>query len=746
MHVIKDKTFKFSLQLLFLCWLSSLHFSAQGQYPRNFSISNYSALTGVAYNPASLADSRHRFALTPLSFYTEVGNNYVNLRTPYSQWKVIRNKVPEDQLDENDIPVFYSTFLEDKLNQKSKQAFMATDITGPSFMLGLKNKGGIAFGTRTRSFMNMKNLNEDLMKIFLDDFDTTYAGWTPDAHQLQYVGKPNHQNKFGLGVLAYQEFSGSYAGILLDDKENFLKGGITLKYMIGLGATYLTVNNLDYELLDVDSIRLNGADMNLAYIHEDYYTDSDRRLFDYFGKNKLGKGSAIDIGIIYEYRPKYREYYYRMDRKRVEDRTANKYLFKFGASISDFGRIRFNNPEFVRQRNIYSDTLVDWSNFKSVKSFGGSEDIDSFIFTLFPSSDSTNMFDSKLPASLNLMFDLQLAPNWYMGSTWVQTLRGNKVNGVRKQNVISVGGRYESRKFEAGTNLVFGKFYNPILLGMYVRLGPVYIGSDNLGGIFTAKSTNGVNLFAGVQLPILHNKIPDMDGDQVSDEKDKCPDEFGSPSAKGCPDADDDRVPDSEDRCPDIAGDRKTEGCPDPDGDGLVSVDDKCPDRAGTLETNGCPDSDGDGIYDDADRCPDDFGPASNKGCPEISVDTVAEIERPIIEPERPKKEVKPILTKPEKDMTVRDVVDVMNFEDYDYYLILGVYENKLLADVLVRRLNREAKVMTYIYLDEVNNLNYVTFGRAIGTEMAIEQLSQLDKPKVNHLINGHVWWKKVPK
>ena len=64
----------------------------------------------------------------------------------------------------------------------------------------------------------------------------------------------------------------------------------------------------------------------------------------------------------------------------------------------------------------------------------------------------------------------------------------------------------------------------------------------------------------------------------------------------------------------------------------------------------------------------------------------------------------------------------------------------------LGRRLNKEANVLTYIYFDDDNKLNYVTFGRTTGKASALDQLNLLDKPNVNRLINGHVWWKKVPK
>lgn len=733
------------------------------QYPRPFANSNYGALQSVSYNPANLADSRYRFALTPFTFFLDVNNNYLKLETPYNQLAAARDKLDEEYVDSNGYPVFYNSYIKERLNGSKKRMYTSTEVFGPSFMFGFKNKSGFAFSTKTRVFANISGLNEDLLKIFLEDFDTSYAGYSAAGHQLQYKGKPNVQSKFGAGALAYQEFAFSYAAVLHDKKENFLKGGVTLKYLVGLGAAYLSVNELAYEVVDQDSIRLSNANINMAYTSDRYFSDPNRRLFHYFGKDRLGRGMGIDIGVVYEYRPNFKDFYYRMDRRKKEDRTANKYKFKIGAAITDFGSIKFDNQPYTQRINLISDgDSTDWSDFNRVTRFSGAEDIDSFAMDLFPSSIIDSSFKARTPASFNINFDYLIKENWYASASYVQSLRRNKVEGVRKQNVLSLGARYETRKFEASSNLVIGRFYNPVLLGAFVRFGPLYVGSDNLGGLFTQKSTNGFNLFAGVQLPILRNKIPDEDGDGVSDEKDKCLGVFGSDRAKGCPDEDDDRVPDDVDKCPFIPGSRTTDGCPDNDEDGLVLDEDQCPDLPGTKENMGCPDTDGDGVPDHIDECKDEPGLEEFNGCPtepekkeepeEKEVEKPKKLEPVKVEDVKSKPTPKPV-EKPEVDpkpvtgdLTPNDVVDRMDFEKYDYFLILGAYKNKVLADELVKKLNKEAGVLSYIYYDESNQMNYVTFGRTTSREDANRQLEALSKPQVESRINGHVWWKKEPK
>jgi OOP family OmpA-OmpF porin len=115
----------------------------------------------------------------------------------------------------------------------------------------------------------------------------------------------------------------------------------------------------------------------------------------------------------------------------------------------------------------------------------------------------------------------------------------------------------------------------------------------------------------------------DTDGDGMTDDVDKCPNEAedkdGFQDDDGCPDADNDGdgVPDASDKCAmepeDKDGFQDDDGCPeaDNDSDGLPDSADKCPndpeDKDGFQDDDGCPDADndGDGVLDASDKCPD---------------------------------------------------------------------------------------------------------------------------------------------
>src|SRR5450432_3414405 len=125
--------------------------------------------------------------------------------------------------------------------------------------------------------------------------------------------------------------------------------------------------------------------------------------------------------------------------------------------------------------------------------------------------------------------------------------------------------------------------------------------------------------------------VKDTDGDGITDDLDKCPNEAGPKENGGCPDkdTDGDGIVDRKDKCPDKAGPPERDGCPeeDRDHDGIVDSKDKCPDdpedKDGFEDADGCPDPDNDkdGIPDDKDKCPNEpetkNGYQDADGCPD---------------------------------------------------------------------------------------------------------------------------------
>jgi outer membrane protein OmpA-like peptidoglycan-associated protein len=169
----------------------------------------------------------------------------------------------------------------------------------------------------------------------------------------------------------------------------------------------------------------------------------------------------------------------------------------------------------------------------------------------------------------------------------------------------------------------------------YLAPNSFFTAGGGYGVIPTGYGTSRGRFFAGI---VFEPGAGDRDGDGLTDDVDKCPDDpedFDDfEDEDGCPDLDNDQdgIPDTRDKCPNEPGPRENEGCPmhkvhDRDGDGIPDELDKCPDEPEDFDkfedTDGCPDPDNDkdGIPDKNDLCPNDpedkDGFEDEDGCPD---------------------------------------------------------------------------------------------------------------------------------
>lgn len=705
--------------------LTISYFQVFSQYMSGMSQSNYSGIIGVHYNPALLADSRYKLFVNLFSVNVYAQNNYVNLRTPYKQLQVINGKLDSSYLDSNGIALFDNSMLEQNANGKRKYMFFSTDIIGPSAMINLKDKSGLAFSFRVRANAYLANLDNSLMNFFfLSGFDTATNNYFDKENYQKHTSRTGSKYKAGGGVNIFRQYTATYSRVLKDGDVHFLSGGLSLSYLQGMGAVFIRLNEFNYKQPAKDSVDIKGVDLEYGYINPDFFTRKPPPSpFNYYEGNKLGGGASMDIGLSYEHRIKKEKYIYELDKNMHEDRSMIKYTYRLGLSLVDWGSVNYNNPKFVQHVRAIGDTTINlkWSNLNGGKQFKNVAEVDSFINSLFPVLDSTTSFKAKLPTALHFMADVNLGKGFFAGGQYTQSIRSRKKEGIKARNVLILSSRYESKNFEAALNFSFGNFYKKMQVGLFLRGGPFFIGSDNLGSLMGTKSTNGLSLYTGFSVPIAYRRLYDNDGDKISNKLDKCPDEKGSFKAEGCPDKDADGVPDKEDECPKEPGRKTTKGCPDDDKDKVWSRADKCPTLPGKKENAGCPDTDGDGLFDHKDNCPNEAGPKTNGGCPVVVVAKKPEPKKP--EPKKPE---------PKKEE--------MDFAKFYYYPVVGVFGIKTNAENFSKTFSGKTGVKTSIFFNVDKKLYYVTTGKLDNKEAAEKVIKKLDEPEINSLVNGKVW------
>jgi outer membrane protein OmpA-like peptidoglycan-associated protein len=578
--------------LLFLIALFSIT-CANAQSYMGYIPDNFGGIQGVLFNPASIVDSRLKTDINLFSTSSSLNNDYYGL----SLFDLSKSS--------------YDAGKEGKRTpSKNNGGIVYSDVMGPSFMFNIAPKHALAIYTRARAVVNANDINGELYDKFKDGLDDA-----SDFANLQ-VGNPNAVGH------SWGEVGISYAAVILQNKQHFLKGGITAKYLVGGVNSYVKGDNVTAsfdQTGDSSTSRLYTTGTLTVGSAPDFITSDEDFKF-----NPDSKGYGADFGLIYEWRPDYEAY--DLDKATPLDndfKDLNKYKLRFGLSITDIGSINYKN---LREDiyNINGNVTVD--EIEDI------DEIGDFLEDKY-GTPSTRFVDKKA----NLPTVLHMDADWNMYKKFYLNLNGNlslvdksALGKTSSANTWILTPRYETKWFTFSLPVNYMEF-SGTQVGAGLRLGPLFVGSSSVVTNWISKESKAADVYVGLKIPVYQPKFKDTDEDGILDHKDRCTKLAGPAENKGCPwpDKDLDKVADKDDACPTVAGPVENKGCPwgDTDKDTLLDNVDACPSVAGPVENKGCPwgDADNDTILDNVDACPSVAGPIENKGCawPDTDGDSV---------------------------------------------------------------------------------------------------------------------------
>ncbi|GAA4277339.1 OmpA family protein [Aquimarina mytili] len=587
-----------------------------------FLTDNYSGVHGVISNPANIVDSRFKTDINLVGVSAFAGNDY---------YGVSFSDIFDDDYEFEDDA---KRFPEDKNNLIGN-----VDVLGPAFMFNINEKNSIAVYTRARAFYNVNGVNGETLESLIDDLDDDISF---NINQGDLYASAN----------AWAEVGVSYARVLMNKEEHFLKGGITLKYLQGLGTAYARGTGLGVAF-DADITTGNGSVTTLGEAAYGYSENLEEDLEDVEIVNG-SSGVGVDLGFVYEWRRDYKEYTSTDSKgKAFTPKDINKYKLKFGLSLTDLGSISYDDG--TEERYNFNNTLTQ-NDFEDI-------DIDE-LERFYGTPILVEAEKAVLPTALHANVDWNINHKFYLNfNTDFSLTSKEKTNRSRIANVVSLTPRFESKWFS---------FYSPLSLvqhsgfqwGAGLRAGPLYVGSGSILSLLVSDQSKAADVYVGLKVPVYQSRPKDKDGDGVLDKVDECPEKAGPEENFGCPwpDTDGDTVLDKDDKCPEEAGEVDNNGCPwpDTDGDSLLDKDDNCPDVAGPVENQGCPwpDRDSDGVLDKDDNCPDVAGTVANNGCPEVTEEvqkTLNEYAKTILF-DSGKSSIKA-----ESDQVLKDIISILN-------------------------------------------------------------------------------------
>ncbi len=572
------------LPILFFLIIS---FTAKAQSYLGYFHDNYAGVQSVLFNPASIADSRFKTDINLFSISGAVENDLYGVKL----FDVYKDG--------------YDFESQSKVSPKNANNGLANfDIMGPSFMFNIAPKHSLAVFTRARSVSNIKKINGYLIDQVKDGLD--------QSENFNYnLGNPNGASH------SWGELGISYAAVLFQKDQHFLKGGLTAKYLQGGVNAYVHGNNVNVSYVENTVDPKQGALISNGEVTVGGSQDWEKNDDYEFDANSRGFG--FDFGLVYEWRPDYDQY----DLKRAKPadnnfRDLNKYKLRFGLSVTDIGSINYKNSKVdtYNVNGVVTQQMID-----------DAEDLYDFLNEHYTKISTSKGVKTNLPTAIRADADWNMYNKFYLNLNGdINLVSDSKLNGYGIADRVTLTPRYESRWFSFYLPMTYME-YSGMQAGAGLRAGVFFIGSGSILSNLVSSNSKGADFHLGMKIPVYEKQFKDTDGDGVIDKEDACRKVAGPAENGGCPwpDTDKDGVFDKDDACIDVAGPKENKGCPwkDSDGDTLLDNVDACPTVAGPVENKGCPwpDTDGDGVLDKDDACPKEAGPAENKGCPDLDAD-----------------------------------------------------------------------------------------------------------------------------
>ena len=462
-----------SIFVLFLIGSNSNLF-AQERY--GLSNSLYAGENGIWLNPASMVNSPFKWDLNILSLDIYTDNNYLYLSDA---------NIPKLYKNKGKIPVLVNNHANEQIsgimlyerdNNYRRTLHLNGMVQGPSLMVSFK-KWSFAFHIAERFGVSLTGLKKNAAKLF-------FEGLTYEPMQNIDINVPS----FRLNALAWTEFGVSAGREIKNDNKRLIKAGITYKYNRGNFGAYL-LNQGVRLFVPSDSIIIFN-ELNADYGYTNFGTSP---------LSAVGQGHGLDLGVSIE--KKIIKHDYKCPNFCDKKRNVY-YAWKLGASILDFGYIKFDNTANTYEiRNGYAE----WTNLGSL-SANDFASFDTSISDHFYNSPKPNVishtFTSWLPTAISIQADYNIGYNFFINGTVVQRIPHFGAPGIDRVNSLAITPRFDHRRFGIALPIVLYGYVNP-RIGLAIRLNNnIIVGTDNLGS-FIGHNLSGTDIYVSLKVNVL---------------------------------------------------------------------------------------------------------------------------------------------------------------------------------------------------------------------------------------------------
>lgn len=476
------------MKKFFLLSASVILFANKVKAQDNFALStgNYAGISGLGLNPASIVDSRYKFDLNIFGFSNYYTNNFLLLRRDaFLSGNLFNNKYDSYEALRSDLLA-----VNDPGSKERVYARLTNRIQMPlSFMLTTGRKSAIAFSINNRTNVMADNFDRDFTQLAYDRFRNT------DLYNRDF-----NMNGASLGLLNWMDIGFTYGRVLLDRDKHFLKGAVTAKYLMGAASGYMKADNLTLRF--ADSSRISAQSPLVRYGHSSHIDQDILKATDFNWLNSISGAAGMDIGLVYEYRGKIDKFKYISPEFDVKDRRdKNKYAFRLSTSVVDIGRFRFNKGGYN------SNFSANFNNFDvSGLAIRSVQNLDTALASQVNYLSDVSSYTVALPTALNLQADVHLVKGFYVNASTYQPFNIMKADQrMAVTAAYAITPRFETRFFGVYVPVTYNNL-DKVNVGATLRVGPLYVGSANLGTLAFNEKTRTANVHAGLRIPIGYGK------------------------------------------------------------------------------------------------------------------------------------------------------------------------------------------------------------------------------------------------
>lgn len=450
---------------LLIMGLLLVPFLLNAQFQTGWRTDDYAGINSAFVNPALPARTPYGWDINLGEASIFLAQNYAYLgQTSIPQLLRLRDQevrfvtlegLPSDfDLDDNNIA--YDYIQDDRYFGQQ-----LTSIMGPSFSVRVAPQTRVGIFTRWQTLGGTRGLEEDV----------GYYRWR---------SIPNNQvftlDKFRLSGAAWLE-----AGLNITQgiytNSGVLHIGVSLRRLWGQRAAYF-VSQQDFGISKYpNQVGVEGSDFAFEAGFTNNISNDDFT-------NTPGRGWGADLGILYQL-----------------DLGDGFNRWEFGLAVLDIGGLKFTDSERHRfSSDDLAATLTD--NYEGLDAEQSIPQAAAQLSEDIFGSESASRFDDEFAIALPTTISAQAT---YRFTEWAK-VEANLIAGISpaevsltRNTLIALTPRIDRHWWSIGMPVSLYAM-NDLRLGLAARLGPVFIGTDQLGSFLKSDQLTGGDFYVGVKL------------------------------------------------------------------------------------------------------------------------------------------------------------------------------------------------------------------------------------------------------